>query len=691
MAETANTPMTQGYVLPTMEGAEVVDFLAALATEAAACLKTGLLFHIDPTTRALRPFLPHWATPGGADKDSVLALRSHVATVLEGMGQPRDLSRIAAQSQPVDGLIGIDAALVFGIRQAAIDSPGTVGGPRKVALFGGDDALAELSAQVVRRSRSAAMSVLANGSEDTVVILSLPSDQDGATLDGLRAASKEATVFLAEIVTSTGSVWLPETVSVPMEWRPLVAAMLTGLRTARVLSETAALMVFDGPDGAIRWLPSPADPAFEAASETANETLPQTGLRIERLDAVASPGAMADLRRRIVATEFPLGYRVRLDRIDDRMAVERNVELLREEIAEREAEIELIRALAAPQLRLLRFTDAQLPALVDALRQLPKTVFESADLRYAAAHASGRPDPAHFLLYDPSHVALDGAVREHVWRGRTEDHPIRYWLDPHAAKAMDRDRTRLHVFVPHGTRLIPNIDGFGGALTDTVKLILGNLFSDAAQVLEAQGAEPIFLFSATTVAGADMDVELLDRRWFEPLSVSVKWINDYMMVRSPRLIDRANLSRLAEDLYEGQVAQALQQGTEAAKSALSDAWSQAETDLRDEIGKAVAHVAAEIDRSTERMALGQAFLADAQDRIDRLDSLVRIMRDRLQTTVAAISQLDHLPDQLAADRYDMVADLMAEIALGDTAMERAVAEVDAQREKLDALVARMRR
>jgi hypothetical protein len=691
MVNPANAPFKRGYVLPVLERAEVVDFLAALATETAACVDTGLLFHIDTRTKALRPFLPHWTAAGGAEKDRVLALRSHVATVLEGMGQPRDLSRIAAQSQPVEGLVGIASALVFGIRQAAIEDPRTARGPQRVALFGDNDTVADLSAQVVRRSRSAAMSVLANGPEETVVILSLPADQDGATLDGLRAASTESTVFLAEIVTSTGSVWLPETISVSMDRRPQVAAMLSGLRTAGALAETDALLVFDGPDGAIKWLASPTDPAFEDAAETAAEALPQTGLRVQRLDAVASPGAIADLRRRIVATEFPLGYRVQLDHIDDRTALERNVELLREEIAEREAEIELIRALAAPQLRLLRFTDAQLPALVDAFRQLPNTVFESADLRYAAAHASGRSDPAHFLLYDPSQVALDGAVREHIWRGRTEDHPIRYWLDPHAAQAMDRDRTRLHVFVPHGTRLIPNIDGFGGRLSDTVKLILGNLFSDAAQVLEAKGAEPIFLFSATTVAGADMDVELLDRRWFEPLSVSVKWINDYMMVRSPRLVDRATLSRLAEDLYEGQVAQQLHQKTEAAKASLSDAWSKAETDLRLEIETAVAHVAAELDRSTERMALGRAFLADAENRIDRLDTLVGIMRDRLQNTVSAISQLDDLSDQLAADRYDMVADMMAEIALGDTAMERAMAEVDAQREKLDALIARIQR
>jgi hypothetical protein len=395
------------------------------------------------------------------------------------------------------------------------------------------------------------------------------------------------------------------------------------------------------------------------------------------------------LQARIAEARFPLGYRVMLDDIADRTALERDVEVLREEIAEREAEIELIRALSAPQMRLMRFSDAQLPALVDALSHLPPAVFQSADLRYAAAHAAGRAEPAHFLMYDPARIAMEGYLREYTWRGRTEDHPIRYWLDPHAAQAMDRDGARILVFAPMGYRLLPAIDSFGGRLGETLRLVLGNLFADASAVMDAPGAEPLFLFSPATLGGADMDVELLDRRWFEPVHLSLKWINDYMVVRAPRVPDRQVLARLAEDLYEGQVATELLGSAEAAKDRLSQAWVAFEAEVQAEIDTVVRHVTTEIDRSAERMRMGRAYLTEAQGRIDKLDAMISEMRARVSTSVSAADEMGGFADQLVADRYDMVADLLAEIAVGDRAVAEAEARVQAQRGRLNALLDRL--
>jgi hypothetical protein len=679
----------QGFVLPALAAAEVPAFLAALSPHGADVAATGLLFHVDRATLSMRPFLPHWNAPPHAPQERVIALRSRIGRILEAeFKRAQDLSRIAPQSVDVAPMSDLAGALVTGILQAA--EPGgrmTDGGPRLVALVGEAVALAALVSEVIQRTRYPALSVFpGKAGRDLVLAFVDDSSNSGATLDGLRAGLADTLPVLVSVETSAGFVWLPDHLTVPAGRRALVAAMLGGLQVTGALKPGETPLVIREPSGDILWAALPAGLAAAEPAAPVSEVIPQTALRMERLEVMPSEEARRALQARIADARFPLGYRVTLDEIADRTALERDVEILREEIAEREAEIELIRALSAPQMRLMRFSDAQLPALVDALSHLPPAVFKSADLRYAAAHAAGRAEPAHFLMYDPARIAMEGYLREYTWRGRTEDHPIRYWLDPHAAQAMDRDGARILVFAPVGCRLLPAIDSFGGRLGETLRLVLGNLFADASEVMDAPGAEPVFLFSPATLGGADMDVELLDRRWFEPVHLSLKWINDYMVVRAPRVPDREALARLAEDLYEGQVATELLVGAEAAKHRLSQAWAAFEAGVQAEIDAVVRHVATEVDRSAERMRMGRAYLTDAQGRIDKLDALISEMRARVSASLSAADEMGGFADRLAADRYDMVADLLAEIAAGDRAVAEAEARVEAQRDRLNALL-----
>lgn len=682
----------QGYVLPALEGMEVPVFLAALSAHAAEAQAAGLMFHVDPVSLSMRPFLPHWNAPPRVSQERVNALRRQIGRIRESaLKDSRDVMRLNAQSENVALMTDLPGALILGMLQAAQPGQRPSGsGARLVALVGEAAALGPELSDVIRRTRYPAVSVLpGTGGRDLILAMVDGTSEDGATLDGLRAGSGGVLPVLAPVETSGGFVWLPDTLVVPQDRRALVAAMLEGLRAAGAIRPGESPAVIRAPHLGIVWASIPAEPAGALQAAPLAERIPETALRIERLQVQPSEAARQALQARIADAQFPLGYRVRLDEIADRTVLERDVEVLREEIAEREAEIELIRALSAPQLRLLRFTDAQLPALVDALSRLPPALFQSADLRYAAAHAAGRAEPAHFILYDPARVALEGYLREHTWRGETEDHPIRYWLDPHAARAMDRDSARILVFAPVRHRLLPAIDSFGGRLGETLRLIMGNLFADASAVLDAPGAEPVFLFSPATLGGADMDVELLDLRWFEPLHLSLKWINDYMVVRAPRVPDRAMLARLAEDLYEGQVAADLHTAADVARTGLVAAWDQAEAEVQATIDAVVQHVATEIDRSAERMQMGRAYLADAQKRMDRMDALVAEMQGRVAGAVAATGDMAEIPGKLAQERYRMVADLMAEIEAGDRAVAEAAARVEAQRDRLAALLDRL--
>ena len=245
------------------------------------------------------------------------------------------------------------------------------------------------------------------------------------------------------------------------------------------------------------------------------------------------------------------------------------------------------------------------------------------------------------------------------------------------------------VFTPLGQRLLPALDSFGGGLSQTLKLILGNLFADASAVLDADGAQPVFLFSPPTLSGADLDVELLDLRWFRPVTLSLRWINDYMMVRSPRRAEAQALTQLAEDLYEGEIAVGLHGAAESSVEALRSHWAEGEAVLQSEIDAVLNHLTEEVGRSIERMRLGRKFLADATERMKRMDDLIEAARSEIEAATVVAARAAGLAPALVGERFTLVADLMAEIEAGDKALERAEERVRAQLDKIEALTRRM--
>lgn len=641
---------------------------------------------------SLRPFLPHWNAPPHCEQAKVIALRDVLAHAYQSaLNRSYDLSRIAPQSADTSGMLDLAGAMVAGICAAVEDSPRDRDQHRKIAVFLGDIAeLAETTAATLRRSRFPAISAFDTGDQRSLVVVHASDDSEaGATLDGLRARVKDLAV-LAPVEMASGVIWLRDDGTIPESRRGETSAIVAILRSLGVLADDQALAVLRRQDDELCFAGIPAVLAGTPADELSADISFETALRVRPIRAVRSDEALRALQERIVEARFPVGYRVSLEPVRESGGNEADIELLREEIAEREAEIELIRALAAPQMRLLRFSDAQLPALVDGLRRMPPEMFRNADLRYAAGHAAGRAEPAHFLLYDPGEVSLEGRLPEHYWRGRTEDRPIRYWLDPHAARAMQESGGRTFVFTPVRQRLLPAIDSFGGTLDQTLRLILGNLFADASEVLAAEGAEPVFLFSPPSVPGADMDLELLDRRWFQPVSLSLRWLNDYMMVRSPRIADRAVLSQLAEELYEGEVAARLRREAQEVREALEREWSASEARLRDQIGEVVSHVGEEIQRCAERLSLGRQFLIEAQDRIAEQDRSIELARARLAEADSIDAEMRTLATDLSQDRYSMVSDILSEIELGDRAMKEAERRIAIQLEKIEDLVQRLR-
>ena len=65
------------------------------------------------------------------------------------------------------------------------------------------------------------------------------------------------------------------------------------------------------------------------------------------------------------------------------------------------------------------------------------------------------------------------------------------------------------------------------------------------------------------------------------------------------------------------------------------------------------------------------------------------MRARVAASISATAEMGGFAGDLVADRYDMVADLLAEIAAGDLAVAEAMARVEAQRDRLAAHLDRL--
>lgn len=673
--------------LASLRGHEALAFMAELAPHFATAQAAKLSF-LTAQNGAMTVLLPHWNSPPHYPEAAVRALRDTIAIALQvATGEARDLSKIGAVSHNLVGALDVVAAAITVLYLAAkpVNADQALQARKLAVIVGAPDLVAELAAAATRRSRNAELIVGDEVDQNIAIIRLSDLSDDGATVEGLRAGlgPKEGGLkLLSPVETSGGTVFLAAGTGFEAGDLAVAGAVLRGLVGAGQLEADADLLLFSGVTAYVL----PREAAFVPADEIF--TAPDTGewLSLRKLDIVPSDAAATDLAARIADRRFPVGYRVALRPLPDRIRSDADVEQLREEIEEREAEIALIRALAAPQLRLLRFSDAQLPALVDGLRRMPPAMQRNANLTFATAFAAGRTGPAHFVMYDPALVAIEGHLPEFYWRGQTEDTPICYWVDPPSAAALTGAEGEPLIFVPLRSHIDPPIASFGGHLGRTMRLVLGNIFADAAEVLEDKTVRPMFVFSPPCEAGFEIEVELLDAARFAPLHLQLRWINDHMLVRSPRLADDAVLTRLAEDLYEGEAARQLTDRAQADLAALSAEWKTGADDLSARIGNLLDELADEISQSRDRVRRAVTFLSAARDRIDALDVVVAQTNMVLADVEQAVGQMHTVLEQQTTRRLAFVSDVLTEIATGERTLSVAQTKIEDHRAAIDRLL-----
>lgn len=664
----------QVYQTPPQDLSRLAEALSDLAETFPDLHRADLRIEADGTRYRL--LLPHWHDSPAAPEALVRSLRTRLSEAYARVfGQAFDSRTL---SRDLSGMGGVETMAALAFRAASLTLDGAPPEGDRLALIE-EGAEAEL-AQILRRGRDASVLVASGGGTIFCARFSSRSEE-GALVAGRVASRASGASILCRHVTPGGMLWLAEARGVDPVTLVAFGRILSGLAAAGLLAEGEELILWDRPGRGLTLLrlpPAAPTPVEDFAAD--KETLQPISVEVLRLDA--DPAALRVLQDKLVAPRFPIGYRVAVEPVPAWIGGESDLEHLTERISELQAEVRQIQGLAAPQRRLLRFSDDQLPALADGLRRMPSAMRNSPDLTFATAHATGRAGPAHFVLYNPAVVSFDGRLPEYYWRVQTENRPIGFWLDPGAALALMTDPEAPLVFVPDRHRLIPGIDSFGAGIGATLRLVLGRLFADAAEITENPVRQAAFVFTPSPDASFELEVEVLAADMFRPVQLQLKWINDHLLLRSPAVVRPEDVTNLAEELYSGRLARALQAEAEVARLDLAATWAAAGETLAAQIGQLGLRLQTEIAQSVERIDLSRSFLQKAKARIREVDAEVAYVRKALAESEARLTPLRDLPKRGTERRQDFVVELLAELENGLATVEEAARRIEAYQERI---------
>jgi len=328
----------------------------------------------------------------------------------------------------------------------------------------------------------------------------------------------------------------------------------------------------------------------------------------------------------------------------------------------------------------MRFTDAQLPAMIDGLRKLPPGKLTDGSLLYAASHSAGRAEPAHYLAYDPAFTFM--RVAETRWRAETDPHPISYWLEPFVAEAQLTRPTKTQVFVPSGNFLVPSLAHFGGDVDETLALVLGNLFDSATALIKDKERSAFYVFTQSTAEDFRLEVEVLDGDAFAPLHQQLHWINDYLQVRSPIAVDADRLAAVATGLYEGATAKALSDDLDSDIAALDLAWRDASTAASEDAAGMINAVSGEMKAVSERIADLHSYLELAGQNMQALEKVATSATTALKGVDNVMDTLTAQDDHIARTRRDFESRIAAEVELAENAIAKSQTQIEALQKRL---------
>ena len=390
----------------------------------------------------------------------------------------------------------------------------------------------------------------------------------------------------------------------------------------------------------------------------------------------------ATLTQAIEDYKDQVGYKVALRSIPKHVSAGINTEPIIEKIEELEELVAQINALRAPQLRLMRFSDAQLPALIDGLRSLTPEVLNSGEILYTSGHSTGRDEPVHFILYNPTTTNMK--LNDIIWRNKTEPHAITFWLEPYVAEALTQRPAKTSVFVPTGHFLVPSLAHFGSNVDGALRIVLGKLFADLGDHLNDEDAEPIFIFAPTEDKGFNLEVEVTDRRWFQPVHQKLNWLNDYLMVRGSQVVAEEDLKEVASELYQGRFTNQIKQEINNTKISAQEEWESVTGKVHAEGLEIFQLLIKDIETSTQYVTDAFKFLTVMGKKLDDLEEIINQAKRAISQKNLIVETLSTKDKELIVARKAFLERLTTEYEIG----EALLAESE---EKIKKLRARLKR
>lgn len=502
-----------------------------------------------------------------------------------------------------------------------------------IVLYGQDveEQLDQL-ARLVQRCPMARLSIENKREEpdELVTLLHLNDDVDrSSTLGGLVSRNEfDGARILARYNTSVGAVFMPRPLSIPRDVLYELGRVLEACTNEADLEPASAFGVFEGEEGLVGF--QAVLPAADAR-EILGDDISAESVRWRFLDLSESKGAAESIREAIGRVDSKSGYRLTLHSTANWQRGDQSLQNIRERVVELEAQAALIRGLSAPQLRLLRFSRSQLPALANFLIRAPVTDIDRGVIQYGFQATAMEPEGVHFVLYDPAEVVLDSAFPEWEWRERTDDHPIRYWLDPHWAAhyAGGRSHVRSMVFTPFETALHPTLHSFSSDDMDKYlrQLMLRRVPEEEhTQALRAliqdQSRSTAILFDRTEEAGFEIAVEVLDLNQFVPVRQRLDWINDHLLMIDPAIVSQERISEVATLLFEGRTADALLEEAESRADEMCATAERTEHYFNKLLQGIMKRVDQEFTAVTEQATLSISYLEKISVRLSSLENLM---------------------------------------------------------------------
>jgi hypothetical protein len=414
-------------------------------------------------------------------------------------------------------------------------------------------------------------------------------------------------------------------------------------------------------------------------------------LEVEPLQA--DERAVQALRKAVAAAEPQVGYRLELRRSSYRQGSDREIRRLSERLADLRHRLSYARSLQRSYPRLLRFSQRQVPALADAIRCFPMETLSEGLVTYgfqASTSASGETKGWHFLLFD----SADAKMREPYppWQWLDLGSETRFfWLDPLWAEHSFDQGTASLVFVPKGLTLFPTLHAWQPEEIDSQLCKTVSEWFPASAERFSQLRQPVYIFDGEAESNATIHLQVLDRQELKPLSETIGWINDHLVLHRSVSGAEELISNLARDAAQRELAEAMRTAAEESRQRFAETAQQVNQAIAAEATELLEVMTREVNEIAKRCRQGEAQVGELVEAMQTMEETVRV-------AVAAQGKVEReitAADRAADRRLKLLAEVERKLSKGsaqrDALARRTAAEIDKQKETEVELRQRLRR